>query len=74
MNGPMATIYIPLRNEGTNVWRPVQAERLDDGSYRVLGPVPSGEEWSFSPGAVVRCEQRTFQTGGERLVAIAISN
>jgi len=69
-----ATIYMPLRNEGTEVWRPVQAERCDDGSYRVLGPVPSGEEWVFSPGSVVRCEPHSFQDGKNGLVAAYLSN
>jgi hypothetical protein len=61
-------IYMPLRNEGTDVWRPVWAERDVDGSYKVLGPMDESEEWEFTPGSVVRCRIRVL-TGGSVLVA-----
>ena len=57
MNGP-ATIYIELLNEGTEVLRPVNAERIEPGVFLILGPVPGEEEWKCLPGALVRCELR----------------
>jgi hypothetical protein len=62
------TIYMPLLNEGVDVWRPVQAEPRADGTYRVLGPVPETEEWEFAPGSVVRCRSKTLSCGAEQLV------
>jgi hypothetical protein len=63
-------IYIPLEGEGVDVWRPTQAERLGDGSYRVL-PTPDydaeDETWKFAPGSRVVCEPR--QLSGRRIVA-----
>lgn len=68
----MATIYMPLLNEGTDVWRPVEATHLRATTYRVEGEVPEGEEWMFAPGLLVRCEPKTLSSG-EVLVAIEAS-
>jgi hypothetical protein len=66
----MATIYMPLLNEGVDVWRPVEATRLSTDLYRVEGEMPNSEEWTFAPGTVVRCEQKTFRGGEAVLTAI----
>jgi hypothetical protein len=60
-------ILMPLIDEGADVWRPVEAEPLGDGAWRVLGPAPYGETWAFAPGTVVRCERR--DRGGETVLA-----
>lgn len=65
----MATIYMPLLNEGVDVWRPVEATRLSADTYRLEGEVPDEEEWKFLPSTLVRCELLTLSSG-ERLVAI----
>jgi hypothetical protein len=54
----IAQIYIALLDEGVNVWRPVQAERLSGNTYRILGQPydRSIESWQFEPGDVVLCE------------------
>lgn len=57
----MATIYMPLMNEGTDVWRPVEATHLLADAFRVEGEMPHDEEWAFAPGTVVRCEHRTLE-------------
>lgn len=60
------TIYIPLEDEGTDVWRPVRAERIRDGSYRIVddGTYDSSlERWRFLPGSVVVCESKTISSG-----------
>jgi hypothetical protein len=37
---PPATVYVALRDEGTSAWRPVAAECVGPGLYRLAGPVP----------------------------------
>jgi hypothetical protein len=63
------TIYMPLLNDGTDVWAPVLAEQIGEGRYRVLGPMPEDQEWRFGPGELVKVEKRTF-SGGEIGLAI----
>jgi hypothetical protein len=73
------TIYMPLLNEGTDVWRPVSAVARPDGTYLVLGPIPvdqegmEDEEWMFAPGTIVLCQPKQL-SDGLRSVAIAISD
>ncbi|HNS00403.1 MAG TPA: hypothetical protein PKX48_14430 [Planctomycetota bacterium] len=61
----VATIYVLLLDENVDVWRPVQAERLSENTYRIL-PQPydrSTETWQFEPGDVVACEMLEFYEG-----------
>jgi hypothetical protein len=64
-------IHIYLKDEGVNVWRPVDAIRLDDDLYKIPDDtlVPDDEDWQFLPGTVVRCVAKEL-SGGFRLVAI----
>jgi hypothetical protein len=62
-----------LPEEAVEVWRPVQVERADSETWRVLGPVPEGEVWEFQPGDCVRLERRAFADGEVGLVAVAFS-
>jgi hypothetical protein len=50
------TIYVALLDEGVDVWRPVMARRLSDGTYLILEQDydRSTETWQFEPGAVVK--------------------
>lgn len=69
------TVYVRLLDEGTDVFRPTEAEQRPDGNYKLLPTRdydPDDEHWEFLPGQVVRCE-RTKLHGGERLVAIALA-
>jgi len=54
----VAQIYIALLDEGVDVWRAVQAERLSGNTYRILNQPydRSVESWQFEPGDVVLCE------------------
>ena len=63
------TIYVPLLNEGTEVWRPVPAVPLGDGRYRITGEMPEDEEWEFLPGDAVIGRAR-FIGGEQRIVAV----
>jgi hypothetical protein len=65
-------IYVFLCNEGTDVWRPVQAEQLGPETYRLLGQAPDDEE--FPAGSVVTVREKTFSGRKTGLVAVAISD
>jgi hypothetical protein len=72
----MLVVYVKLLNEGTPVFRPAQAERVDKKTVKLL-PVADfdqrDEEWEFQPGSIVRCESRVM--GGENtLVAVELCN
>jgi hypothetical protein len=69
----MATVYVALRDEGVDAWRPVEAEQLTESIYRLADAPPlEGEVWEFAPGSTVRCEQRELSDGSV-LVAVAIA-
>jgi hypothetical protein len=74
MNKQTTTIFVYLLNEGTDVWRPVEAQHLGEDRYRILteNEDPDDEEWQFQGGAVVRCRQQRL-SGGECLVAFEIA-
>jgi len=61
-----------LLDEGVDVWRPVDAEPLGDGRFRLIAPLnydPEIETWAFLPGVVVRRLQRNLSEG-PALVAV----
>jgi hypothetical protein len=62
------TIYVALLDEGIDVWRPVEAERLSPDIYRIVdqGYDPDIERWEFEPGTVVRC--RTEKRDGRQIL------
>jgi hypothetical protein len=64
------TLLMPLVDEGTEVWRSVAAERLDDATFRIVGPQPEGERWVFAPGTAVAARSRVLSDGKEHLVAV----
>lgn len=68
----MVTIYVYVKNENVDVWRPVQAELVDDKAYRIVSvnTDPEDEEWEFDTGELVHCEQRVFPDGEAGLVAV----
>jgi hypothetical protein len=64
-------IYVPLRNEGTDVLRPTTGILLEKDVVRVVPTRdynPDVEEWEFLPGSTVRCVKE-FRGGREILVA-----
>jgi hypothetical protein len=67
--GEHCTVYVYLLDEGVDVWRPVIAEKVGPGLFRLNGPVPEYESWQFQPGQVVPCEERAL-SGGPVLVAV----
>lgn len=69
--GDRGSVYVALLDEGTDTWRPIAAERVGPGLFRLLGAVPPGESWRFKPGDVVRCQGRLLSG---RLVLVAVEN
>ena len=65
----MTVVHVALLDEGTPVWRPVEARHLEAAVYELLGPLSEGERWQFPPGQLVECELHAFPDGGEVLVA-----
>ncbi len=57
------TIYMPLANEGTSVWRPVSAKVLSPAVFEVEAAEPEDEEWLYKTGQNVLVEQRVFSDG-----------
>ena len=65
-------IYVYLEEEGVDVWRSVQALRLENDLYQIISenPDPEDERWQFSTGDIVRCKERTFADGKTALAAV----
>jgi hypothetical protein len=66
------TVYVALLEEGVDVWRPVDAEPLGDGRFRLIAPPDydaETETWAFLPGTVVWCFERLLSEG-PALVAV----
>ena len=53
------TIYVALLDEGIDVWRPVEAQKLSHDRYLIVDQAydPGIERWEFQPGSVVRCRK-----------------
>ncbi len=70
----MEEIYVKLLNEGTEVYRPVPAERISVSVYVIDHAAPydtADETWEYPPGSRVHVRPRLL--GGElKLVAIRL--
>ena len=68
------TVYVPLLDEGTDVWRPAPARKVGDATYELLRPSdynPDDEHWQFPPGSLVQCALRR-NADGEFLAAVRL--
>ncbi len=66
---PDQTIYVALRDEGVDVWRPVRCEQHPDGTFQLLDDPPHDETWEFPAGSRVHADWREL-AHGRALVAI----
>ena len=66
------TIYVPMLNEETDVWKPVIAQPLSRATYRIeSGPLdPDDENLAYGAGQEVTVEEHIFQDGNRGLVAV----
>ena len=72
---PQTTIYMPLRDEGTDVWAPVFAEMIGPNHYRLISSTSNIDEWQFGGiGQVVRVESRIFSGGDVRLAIVGLGS
>ncbi len=68
-------IYMPLRDEGTDCWRPVHADLVSSATYEIAVDVEPGDErWLFPPPCRVRCREHVFEDGRVALVAFELAN
>jgi len=64
-------IYVKLLNEGTDVWRPIEAQEIGSGIFLILNDFnydPEDEELEFGPGTMVYCDLQ-LKSSGKVLVA-----
>lgn len=66
-----STIYVPLLDEGVEVWRPVEALHKEANIFVILSTNSDAddEHWQFSAGQSVRCRHKTFADGKTGLEA-----
>ena len=74
--GALSNIYVALLGEGTDVWRPVEAENLGNGLYRILDQPyePANETWQFAPGDLVQCEVIHLSEGPVLAATLSVRN
>jgi hypothetical protein len=65
-------VYVALRDEAVDCWRPVAAEELGSGLFRIVGAVPEGEAWQYQPGEIVNVRDHVFSDGSRGLVAVKL--
>ena len=68
--GSVKRVYVALLNEGTKVYRPVDAVWRREGVFEILSQCPEDETWAFSTGDLVRCRKHTFSGGTSGLLAV----
>lgn len=61
-------IYVKLLNEGIDMFVPVNAQKIDILTYRVLDDDKKAyeeflEKWEFKTGDIVRCETKVLSQG-----------
>lgn len=63
--GQIGTIMLKLVQEGVDVWRPVEARRLDLNLYCIMPsqPKPADEKWEFNIAVYVKCQLQNFDDG-----------
>ena len=64
-NRKVEEIYVFLIGEKVDVWRPVKAEKIQEGIYRILEQPYNRdvERWEFEPGDTVICEYVNSEEG-----------
>lgn len=68
------SIYVYLLDQGTHVWRAVEAVPLENDTYWIVSenPHPDDEQWQFTKGDVVRCVHKTLHGTKPRECLVAV--
>ncbi len=69
------TIYIRLLDEGTEIFRPTEAEVLEGDNFKLLPKSDcdtEDEHWEFMPGTVVRGATQKLE-GEDVLLAVSLN-
>ena len=71
-------IYILLLDEGIDVWRPVEAEKLGENTYKIIEDDQKAfnnslEEWEFKMNDIVKCEYKTLTKGRDEKYNILVA-
>ena len=66
-------IYVYLLDEGTDVWRPVEAIHLNDDIYQIVSEkLDPNELWAFKTGDTVRCELKALTDSKPKKYLVAV--
>ncbi len=66
-------IYMRLIGLHHEQWRVAEAVPMGEDLYKVIGPIPDGEQWEFQPGQIVSVEEFVLTLGGYGLLAVSCS-
>lgn len=63
-----------LARRGADVWRPVDAELVRPGVYRIVGTNadPETEHWQFQTGELARCEEKMLSDNRPHRCLVAV--
>lgn len=63
------SVYVELLDEGTPVWRPSSAIKVDDNVFVLTNENydPNTEQWSVLPGSLITIEQQQTTDGSFRV-------
>jgi hypothetical protein len=69
------TIFVRLVDEGTDVWRPVEAKLMDGDIFEIVSDNhnPEDETREFVQGQKVKCKEQLSEEGDVILVAVALA-
>jgi hypothetical protein len=65
-------LYMPMLDEGTDVWRPIAAQPLGHSMAQVCSETPDDESWQYPTGARIVYEEREL-SGGPTLVVTGLA-
>ena len=62
------TAFMPMLDEGTDVWRPVELLAIDKDTFQIQSKCPADEKWKFKSGELVVCEQQLLSSGSALVI------
>ncbi len=64
-------VYVPLLNEGVDVWKPLKALHQKENIYKIVSENSSSSDelWQYNLNDLVKCKTKKFEDGKVALVA-----